>query len=84
VADTVNPSEDQMSARWMKLAFALTLVMTFINGLIFVHQLSSPLNAAPAARKILDDDDFLTALTKIIRKTVRDYCSVGKKNELDC
>ena len=73
-----------MSVRWMTLAFALTLVMTVINGLIFVHQLSSPVNAASAARKILDDDDFITGLTKIIRKTVRDYCSVGKKNELDC
>ena len=73
-----------MSARWMKLAFALTLVMTLINGLILVQQLSSPVNAASATRKILDDDDFLAGLTKIIRKTVRDYCSVGKKNELDC
>ena len=73
-----------MSVRWMTLAFALTLVMTVINGLIFVSQLSSPVNAASAARKILDDDDFVAGLTKIIRKTVRDYCSVGKKNDLDC
>lgn len=73
-----------MSARWITLAFALTLAMTLINGLIFVSQLSSPVNAAPAARKLLDDDDFITGLTRIIRKTVRDYCSVGKKNDLDC
>ena len=73
-----------MSVRWMTLAFALTLVMTVINGLIFVSQLSSPVNAASAARKILDDDDFIAGLTKIIRKTVRDYCSVGKKSDLDC
>jgi hypothetical protein len=73
-----------MSARWITLAFALTLAMTLINGLIFVGQLSSPVNAASAASKILDDDDFLSGLTKIIRKTVRDYCSVGKKSALDC
>ena len=46
--------------------------------------LSPTVNAASAARKILDDDDFIAGLTKIIRKTVRDYCSVGKKSELDC
>jgi hypothetical protein len=59
--------------------------MTLINGLIFVSQLSSSVNAASAsARKILDDDDFIAGLTKIIRKTVRDYCTVGKRNGLDC
>ncbi|MEA2894664.1 MAG: hypothetical protein QOJ84_279 [Bradyrhizobium sp.] len=74
-----------MSVKWMTIAFALTLSMTLINGLIFVSQLSSPVNAATAsARKILDDDDFIAGLTKIIRKTVRDYCTVGKKNGLDC
>jgi hypothetical protein len=75
----------KMSVKWMTIAFALTLSMTLINGLIFVSQLSSPVNAATAsARKILDDDDFIAGLTKIIRKTVRDYCTVGKKNGLDC
>jgi hypothetical protein len=74
----------KMSARWMTLTFALTLAMTLVNGLIFVSQLSSPVQAAAAASKILDDDAFIAGLTKIIRKTVRDYCSVGKKNGLDC
>lgn len=73
-----------MSAKWMTLAFVLTLAMTLINGLTLVSQLSSPVNAAASASKILDDDDFIAGLTKIIRKTVRDYCSVGKKNGLDC
>ena len=37
-----------------------------------------------AASKLLDDDDFTAGLTKLIRKTVRDYCSVGKKDHIDC
>jgi hypothetical protein len=73
-----------MSAKWVTLAFALTVAMTAVNGLIFVSQVSSPVHAAASTSKLLDDDDFLAGLTKIIRKTVRDYCSVGKKNGLDC
>ena len=36
------------------------------------------------ASKLLDDDDFTDGLTKIIRRTVRDYCTVGKRNGIDC
>jgi hypothetical protein len=36
------------------------------------------------ASKLLDDDDFTDALSKIIRKTVRDYCTVGKRDGIDC
>jgi hypothetical protein len=34
--------------------------------------------------KLLDDDDFTDGLTKIIRMTVRDYCTVGKRDGIDC
>jgi hypothetical protein len=36
------------------------------------------------ASRLLDDDDFTDGLTRIIRKTVRDYCTVGKRNGIDC
>ena len=34
--------------------------------------------------QLLDDDDFKGGLKKMIRKTVRDYCTVGKRNGIDC
>jgi hypothetical protein len=33
---------------------------------------------------LLDNEDFTDGLTKIIRKTVRDYCTVGKRSAIDC
>jgi hypothetical protein len=71
-----------MSGRWIVVALAIT---TLVNGGIFVGQLSTSANARSAtASKLLDDEDFTAGLTKLIRKTVRDYCSVGKKEHIDC
>jgi hypothetical protein len=56
------------------------------NLTILVGQISSPATAraGTSASKLLDDDDFTDGLTKIIRKTVRDCCTVGKRNAIDC
>jgi hypothetical protein len=73
-----------MSGKWIVVALVIT---TLINAAIFVSQFSTPAGARAAgttASKLLDDDDFSAGLTKLIRKTVRDYCSVGKKNQIDC
>jgi hypothetical protein len=53
---------------------------------ILAGQISTPATARGAsnASKLLDDEDFTGGLTKIIRKTVRDYCTVGKRNVIDC
>jgi hypothetical protein len=52
---------------------------------ILVGQISAPASArAAGASKLLDDEDFTDGLTKIIRKTVRDYCTVGKRDGIDC
>lgn len=47
-----------------------------------VFQISTPATArGPGnASRLLDDDDFTDGLTKIIWKTIRDYCTVGKRN----
>jgi hypothetical protein len=63
------------------------VITTLINAAVFVGQFSTSANARAAgmvASKLLDDDDFTAGLTKLIRKTVRDYCSVGKKDQIDC
>lgn len=74
-----------MSSKWQVTAFVLCLTTTLVNAALFIGQMSAPATARSAAStKILDDDDFLAGLTKIIRKTVRDYCTVGKKESLDC
>ena len=74
-----------MSHRWQVTAFILCLTTTMLNAAMFVSQLSGPASARTASTtKLLDDDDFLAGLTKIIRKTVRDYCTVGKRQSLDC
>jgi hypothetical protein len=70
-----------MSGKWIVVA----LVITTLNAGIFLGQVSTSANArSAAAGKLLDDDDFTAGLTKLIRKTVRDYCSVGKKEHIDC
>jgi hypothetical protein len=54
---------------------------------VFVGQLSTPASARVAennASKLLSDDDFVDGLTKLVRKTVRDYCTVGKRGGIDC
>jgi hypothetical protein len=75
-----------MSGKWLILVLALALTTTLLNVAIFVGQISTPATARAATNgsKLLDDDDFTDGLTKIIRKTVRDYCTVGKRNGIDC
>ncbi len=74
-----------MSGKWQVTAFILCLTTTLLNAAMFIGQLSAPANARTASTaKLLDDDDFLAGLTKIIRKTVRDYCTVGRKESLEC
>jgi hypothetical protein len=70
-----------------KLIIAALVITTLMNAAIFVGQFSTSANARAAgtvASRLLDDDDFTAGLTKLIRKTVRDYCSVGKKDQIDC
>jgi hypothetical protein len=74
-----------MSNKWQVTAFILCLATTLLNAAVFLGQASIPATARSASTtKLLDDDDFLAGLTKIIRKTVRDYCTVGKKESIDC
>jgi hypothetical protein len=77
-----------MAAKWTTtILFVAGLTLTLLNGVILVGQLASPVNARAAAingAKLLEDEDFVAGLTKIVRKTVRDYCTVGKKQGIDC
>jgi hypothetical protein len=76
-----------MPAKWMVFVCALALITTLLNAAIFVGQLSNPVSARAAgsnASKLLDDDDFVDGVSKLVRKTVRDYCTVGKRNGIDC
>jgi hypothetical protein len=75
-----------MSGKWAVLVLAIGVATTLLNLAFLAGQISTPVSArgATTAAKLLDDDDFTDGLTKIIRKTVRDYCTVGKRNGLDC
>jgi len=75
-----------MSIKWAVLVMAVGLALTLVNLAILAGQISTPATArGPSiASKLLDDDDFTDGLTKIIRKTVRDYCTVGKRDGIDC
>lgn len=76
-----------MSRTWLVFALILAVTTTLLNTAIFVAQLSTPAEARTAgtsATKLLDDDDFVDRLTKLVRKTVRDYCTVGKRDGIDC
>lgn len=75
-----------MSGKWAVLVLILGLATTLLNLAILAGQISTPATArgATSASKLLDDDDFTDGLTKLIRKTVRDYCTVGKRNGIDC
>jgi hypothetical protein len=76
-----------MSGKWIVVALVVSMITTLTNAAIFVGQFSTSANARSAgttASKLLDDDDFTAGLTKLIRRTVRDYCSVGKKEHIDC
>jgi hypothetical protein len=75
-----------MNTKWVVLVLVVGLSTTFLNLAILVGQISTPATAraGTSASQLLDDDDFTDRLTKIIRKTVRDYCTVGKRNGIDC
>lgn len=75
-----------MSGKWAVLVLAIGLATTLLNLAILAGQMATPAAARGAsnASKLLDDDDFTDGLTRIIRKTVRDYCTVGKRNGIDC
>ena len=75
-----------MSGKWVVLVPVLGLTLTLLNLAILVGQISTPASARAGANvsKLLDDEDFTDGLTKIVRKTVRDYCTVGKRNAIDC
>jgi hypothetical protein len=74
-----------MSGKWVIPILVVGITTTLINLAILVSQVSSPATArAGTSAKLLDDEDFTDGLTKIIRKTVRAYCTVGKKGGIDC
>jgi hypothetical protein len=74
-----------MSGKYGTWLLVVSLTTTLLNIAIFVGQLSAPASArAAGASKLLDDEEFTDGLTKLIRKTVRDYCTVGKRDSLDC
>jgi hypothetical protein len=78
--------EDAMQAKWVVLVLVLGLTTTLVNLAILVGHIATPASARAGinASRLLDDEDFTDSLTKIIRKTVRDYCTVGKRNGIDC
>jgi hypothetical protein len=75
-----------MSGKWIVLAVVLAMTTTLINAAIFIGQFSTPASARGSASssKLLEDEDFVDGLTKLVRKTVRNYCTVGKRNGIDC
>jgi hypothetical protein len=75
-----------MRGKWAMAVLVLGLTTTLLNLAILLAQLSTTATARGGnmASQLLDDDDFTDGLTKIIRKTVRDYCTVGKRNGIDC
>jgi hypothetical protein len=77
-------AEAGMSGKYGTLLLIISLTATLLNVAIFFGQLSAPASARAAGAKLLDDEEFTDGLTKLIRKTVRDYCTVGKRESLDC
>ena len=73
-----------MPKQWMALIVILGLATTLLNLAILAGQLTTPASARAGAGGLLDDEAFSDRLTKIIRKTVRDYCTVGKRSSIDC
>jgi hypothetical protein len=73
-----------MPKTWMALLATTALATTLLNLVILAGQITTPASALAGAGKLLDDEDFTDGLTKIIRKTVRDYCTVGKRSSIDC
>lgn len=76
-----------MSGKWVILVLALAVMTTLANAALFIGQLSTPASARVAgasSNKLLEDEDFVDGLTKLVRKTVRNYCTVGKRDSIDC
>jgi hypothetical protein len=76
-----------MSAKWVILALVLAVTTTLANAALFIGQLSTPASArasGTSSSKLLEDEDFVEGVTKLVRKTVRSYCTVGKRNGIDC
>jgi hypothetical protein len=76
-----------MSGKWVILAVVVAATTTLINAAIFVGQFSTPADArgsGASSSKLLEDEDFVDGITKLVRKTVRNYCTVGKRNGIDC
>ena len=75
-----------MSGKWLILALVLSLTTTIINLTIIAGKIVTPASARAGtnASRLLDDEDFTDGLMKMIRKTVRDYCTVGKRYGIDC
>jgi hypothetical protein len=78
--------EAVMSRKSVILVLVLGLMTTLLNLAMLAGQILTPATAraATSASKLLDNEDFTDGLTKIIRKTVRDYCTVGKRSAIDC
>jgi hypothetical protein len=70
-----------MSGKLAMVVLVVALATTLLNLAILAGQVSTQAAARGAS---MDDDDFTDGLTKTIRKTVRDYCTVGKRNGIDC
>ncbi len=75
-----------MQGKWVVLVLGLGLTTTFLNLAIWIAQISTPATAraGTSANQLLNKEDFTNGLTKIIRKTVRDCYTVGKRNGIDC
>jgi hypothetical protein len=75
-----------MQRKWVILVLFVGLSLTLVNLAIFAAHIATSASARAGinASRLLDDEDFTDGLTKIIRKTVRDYCTVGKRNGIDC
>ncbi len=76
-----------MSGKWVILAFALAVMTTLTNAALLIGQFSTPASArvsGASSSKLLEDEEFVDGLTKLVRKTVRNYCTVGTRNGIDC
>jgi hypothetical protein len=73
-----------MPKQWLALIVVFCLATTLLNLAMLAGQLTRPASARGGAGRLLDDEAFSDRLTKIIRKTVRDYCTVGKRSSIDC
>jgi hypothetical protein len=78
--------EPEMSKRWIGLILIVSLTTSLLNLMMLTGRFSTPAaaRAASGASKLLDDEDFQDGLTKLIRKTVRTYCTVNKREGVDC